>query len=315
MSTGQEGGKAIVAALFANMGIAISKFVAFLMTGSSSMLAESAHSVADTGNQALLLVGRRRAKRPADAEHPFGHGRDRYFYAFVVAVVLFSLGSLFALYEGYEKLRHPHELESVHIAVIVLVVAIGLETFSFRTAYVEALHYRGDSGWLHYLRHAKSPELPVVLLEDTAALLGLFLALGGVSLAALTGEPRWDAVGTLAIAALLGAVAIFLAIEMKSLLIGEAAATPVIERIRSALVDGEHVTRVIHLRTMHLGPDELLVGAKVELARGLDVPAVAAAINAAETRVRDAEPLARVMYVEPDLYRAADVSGAASGGH
>jgi cation diffusion facilitator family transporter len=303
VSSGHEGGKAIIAALFANLGIAISKFVAFLITNSSSMLAESVHSVADTGNQGLLLLGRKRATRAADEEHPFGHGRDRYFYAFVVALVLFSIGSLFALYEGYEKIHHPHELESAAVAIGVLVVAIALESYSLRTAFLEANPLRGGQSWVRYLRRSKSPELPVVLLEDTAALLGLIFALAGVGLAVLTDNPVWDGVGTIAIGLLLGAVAIFLAIETKSLLIGEGADVDAVRRIRGALVDGDRVTRVIHLRTMHLGPDELLVGAKLALAPGLDMAAVAAAIDAAEARVRAAEPLAKVIYVEPDLYR------------
>jgi len=316
MSSGEEGGKAIIAALFANLGIAISKFVAFLITGSSSMLAESVHSVADTGNQGLLLLGRRRSRREPDEDHPFGHGRDRYFYAFVVALVLFSIGSLFALYEGYEKVQHPHELESPWVAIGVLVVAIGLESFSFHTAYVEANGIREGASWVAFLRHAKAPELPVVLLEDTAALLGLVFALTGVGLTLVTGHGEWDGVGTLAIGVLLGAVAIFLAVEMKSLLMGEAAARPVVARIREALVDGVRITSVIHLRTMHLAPDELLVGAKVALAPGLDMAGVAAAINEAEDRVRAAEPLAKVMYVEPDIYQPHLADGArATAGH
>lgn len=302
MST-EAGGKAIIAALLANLGIAVSKFVAFLITRSSSMLAESVHSLADTGNQALLLLGRQRARRRPDEEHPFGYGRDRYFYAFVVAVVLFTIGSVFALFDGYEKVRNPHELTTPVVAIGVLVVAIGLESFSFHTAYVEANAVRGDAGWLGYLRRAKAPELPVVLLEDTAALLGLVFALLGVGLSVLTGDARWDGIGTLAIGILLGVVAGFLAVEMKSLLIGESASPAAVARIRERLVDGASVTRVIHLRTMHLGPDELLIGAKVALAPGLDMTAVAAAIDQAEARVRAAEPLAKVIYVEPDLYR------------
>ncbi|MEP6461962.1 MAG: cation diffusion facilitator family transporter [Frankiaceae bacterium] len=311
MSAGEEGGgKAIVAALIANLGIAISKFVAFLITGSSSMLAESVHSVADTGNQGLLLVGRRRSKRPPDEDHPFGHGQDRYFYAFVVALVLFSVGSLFALYEGYEKVKHPHELDSPIIAIGVLAVAIGLEGFSFHTAFTEASKIRGNIGWAAYLRTSKSPELPVVLLEDTAALLGLLFALGGVGLSITTGNPRWDGVGTLAIGLLLGAVAVFLAMEMKSLLIGEAASRPVVAGIRAALTDGTRIRDVIHLRTMHLGPEQLLVGAKVALAPGLTMPEVAEAIDDAEARIRAAQPLATLIYIEPDLYRPQLADGA-----
>jgi cation diffusion facilitator family transporter len=280
MSAG-AGTRAIVAALAANLGIAVAKFVGFLLTGSSSMLAESAHSVADSGNQALLLFGGRRARRQATEEHPFGYGRDRYFYAFLVALVLFTLGSLFSLYEGIHKLQHPEDLRSAEIAIIILVVAIVLESFSLRTAVQESNHVRGNASWVQFIRRAKAPELPVVLLEDAAALIGLVFALFGVSLAAITGNAIWDGVGTVAIGVLLGVVAIILIIETKSLLVGEAASPDALDRIRAALV-GEGVDRVIHLRTMHLGPDELLVAAKIAMPRTTSLERVADAIDAAE---------------------------------
>ncbi len=300
-----SGGKAaVVAALLANAGIAVSKFVAFVFTGSSSMLAEAVHSVADTGNQALLLLGGNRAKRAPDVEHPFGYGMDRYFYAFVVALVLFSVGSLFALYEGYEKLRHPHELDAPLVAIGVLVVAMVLESLSFRTAYRESRKVKpAGMSWPGFIRHSKNPELPVVLLEDTAALLGLIFALAGVGFTLAFDEPRWDGVGTLAIGVLLGAVAFVLAVEMKSLLIGEAASPPDVEKIRAALVAGE-ITRVIHLRTVHIGPEDVLVAAKVALRREAEMAEVARAINAAEDRVRAAVPVVSLIYLEPDLYHA-----------
>ncbi len=304
MSAGEgHGSGAILAALGANLAIAVAKFVGFLLTGSSSMLAESVHSVADSGNQALLLLGGRRAARAADEEHPFGHGRDRFFYAFVVALVLFSVGGLFSVYEGYHKFREPEAIESAGVAIGILVFAVVAEGFSFRTAVKESTPLKGDDSWWGFIRHAKVPELPVVLLEDFAALIGLVLALAGVGLAVLTGEPRWDAVGTLGIGVLLLAVACVLAVEMKSLLMGESASKDSVTRIRTALVDGAGVLRVIHLKTMHLGPDELLVAAKVALAPELDLPGVARAIDDAEARVRAAEPQARVMYLEPDLDR------------
>jgi cation diffusion facilitator family transporter len=296
------GTRAIVAALAANIGIAAAKFVGFLFTGSSSMLAESAHSVADSGNQALLLIGGRLARRDANEAHPFGYGRDRYFYAFLVALVLFTVGALFSLYEGVHKLQHPEAVESPLIAISILLVAILLESFSLRTAVTESNHVRGSANWAQFIRRAKAPELPVVLLEDTAALLGLVFALLGVSLAAITGDGIWDAVGTLAIGVLLGLVAIVLVIETKSLLVGEAASPDAVDRIRAALV-GQGVDRVIHLRTMHLGPDELLVAAKIAMPRTTSLERVAAAIDAAERRVRAAEPVARVIYLEPDLDR------------
>lgn len=302
MSAG-GGPKAIVAALAANLGIAAAKLVAFAVTGSTAMLAEGVHSLADSGNQVLLLVGGRRARRVADESHPFGYGRDRYFYAFVVALVLFSLGSLFALYEGVQKVRHPHELETPSVAIGVLLVALVLEGLSLRTAVREARPLRGDASWVAFIRRAKAPELPVLLLEDAAALVGLVLALLGVGAALVFDEPRFDGVGSLAIGVLLGVVAIVLAVETKSLLLGEAATPEVVASIRVALSAGPEVTRLIHLRTLHLGPEELLVAAKVELDRGLDVPGVASAIDVVEARVRAAVPIARVIYLEPDLAR------------
>ena len=296
-----HGKKAVVAALFANLGIAIAKFVGFFVTGASSMLAEAVHSVADSGNQALLLYGGRAASRAADEEHPFGYGRARYFWAFVVALVLFVLGALFALYEGIEKLRHPHELSSPAVAIGILVVAIGLEIYSFRTAIHEANPLRGGESWVAFIRHARSPELPVVLLEDLGALVGLVLALAGVSLSAATGDPVYDALGTLCIGVLLGIIAVILVVEMKSLLIGEGATPAQLRAIHVALETGPEIRRLIHIKTLHLGPDELLVAAKVEMT-ATTMAELAAGIDTAETRLRAAVPTARVIYLEPDLY-------------
>lgn len=297
------GQKAILAALAANLSIAVAKFVGFLLTASSALLAESVHSLADSGNQVLLLVGGKRASREADERHPFGYGRERYFYAFVVAVVLFTMGSMFAVYEGVSKLREPHELNSPLVAVLILLFALGAESFSFRTAIKESLPHKGSESWAQFIRHSKSPELPVVLLEDFAALIGLLLALAGVGLTVLTGDAVWDALGTLAIGVLLGIVAVILAIEMKGLLLGESANKEAVEAIRSALVDGTTVLRVLHLKTLHLGPEELLVAAKIAVAPGLGLPALAQAIDDAEARVRAVEPLALQLYLEPDLDR------------
>jgi cation diffusion facilitator family transporter len=301
------GTRAIVAALLANAGIAIAKFIGWLITGSSSMLAEAVHSVADTSNQGLLLLGGRTARRAATPEHPFGYGRDRYFYSFVVALLLFTLGSVFALYEGIHKLESHESLTSPIVAVVILVVAIGLETFSFRTAIVESRPLKGSGTWWQFIRQAKVPELPVVLLEDLGALVGLILALFGVGLAVLTGDPVWDAVGTICIGVLLGVIAIILIIEMKSLLIGEGVAPPVLSEIVAAIESGD-VQRVIHIKTQYVGPEELLVAAKIAFAPGLPLEAVAAGIDAAEARVRERVPDARMIYLEPDLDRAA-VSG------
>ena len=295
-----------MSALVANAGIAVAKFVGFAVTGAASMLAEAVHSVADTSNQGLLLLGGSRARRRATPEHPFGYGRERYFWSFVVALILFTLGSLFALFEGWEKVRHPHELESVWWAVGILVVAIGLESFSLRTALHECRpHVRQAGSWWRFIRRSKVPELPVVLLEDIGAMVGLVFALLGVALAEITGNPRFDAVGSIAIGLLLGVIAITLVIEMKSLLIGESASPAQVDAIRGAIETDGQVARLIHMRTQHLGPDELLVGAKVELSSSLDATGVAAAIDGLEDRIRAAVPAARVIYLEPDVSRPA----------
>lgn len=303
-----SGTRAIIAALAANLGIAITKFIAFALTGSSSMLAESIHSVADSGNQALLLLGGKRARREATPEHPFGFGRERYIYAFIVSIVLFSVGGLFALYEGYHKLTHQEPItEWQWVPILVLVIAIGLESFSFRTAIQESNKIRGKSTWVEFIRRSRVPELPVVLLEDAAALIGLIFALFGVSLTLLTGNGLWDGVGTVLIGLLLVAVAFVLAVETKSLLIGESATNEHVEQIEAALVDGGDIERIIHMKTLHLGPEELLVAAKVGVPRAATAADVADAIDAAEIRIRAAVPIARVIYIEPDIYQDAKV--------
>lgn len=296
------GTRAIVAALGANLAIAAAKFVAFLFSGSSSMLAESVHSLADSGNQGLLLLGGKRSQRAATPEHPFGYGRERYIYAFLVSIVLFSVGGMFAIYEGYEKIKHPHELDHWYWPVGVLVFAVIAEGFSFRTAIKESNELRGSISWAQFIRRAKAPELPVVLLEDFGALIGLVLALIGVGLALATGNGVWDGIGTLCIGTLLILIALVLAVETKSLLLGESAASSTVADIEKALVDGGTVTGVIHMRTLHLGPEELLVAAKISVQHDDTATEVAHAINEAEARVRAAVPIARVIYLEPDIY-------------
>ena len=295
--------RAIVAAFAANLGIAIAKFGAFAFTGAASMLAEAVHSVADTGNQALLFLGSARARRTPDEHHPFGYGRERYFWAFVVALVLFSVGALFAVVEGIEKLLHPHELESPYVAIAVLAVSIALETASFFTARREANLLRRGESWLAFIRHTKNPELPVVLLEDLGALVGLLIAGAGIGLAIATGNPRFDAAGSIAIGVLLGGIAVVLAAEMKSLLIGEAATPAVIAKIRTAMESAPHVARIIHLRTLHLGPDDLLVASKLAFDPRLDFASLAKAIDETERRVRAEVPAARLIFLEPDVDR------------
>ena len=296
------GTKAIVAALAANLAIAVAKFVAYLFSGSSSMLAESVHSLADSGNQGLLLLGGKKAQREATPQHPFGYGRERYIYAFLVSIVLFSVGGMFAIYEGYEKIKDPHAIEAWYWPVGVLLFAIVAESFSFRTAIKESNQIRGGLSWKEFVRRAKAPELPVVLLEDLGALVGLVLALAGVGLALGTGNGVWDGIGTLCIGVLLIVIAIVLAAETKSLLLGESAGVDDVRKIEAAVVDGDTVTRLIHMRTLHLGPEELLVAAKIAVRHDESATEVANAINAAEERIRAAVPIARVIYLEPDIY-------------
>jgi len=300
---GGHGTGAVIAALLANMAVAVAKFVAFAFTGSSSMLAEAVHSVADSGNQLLLLLGGRRARKVADEEHPFGYGRERYFWGFIVALVLFSVGSLFAIYEGIHKIEHPEKVESPALAFGILGFAIVAEALSFRTAMRAARRIRGTASTWQFIRRAKSPELPVVLLEDFAALTGLFLALGGVTAAVVTRDGVWDGYGTLSIGVLLGIVAIILVVEMKSLLIGESASRKEIEAIRAAIEVEPEVIRVIHLRAEHIGPEELLVGIKVEFLHELTVVEVSATIDRVERSIRAGVPSARVIYIEPDVHR------------
>jgi cation diffusion facilitator family transporter len=297
-----EGSKrAIAAAFLANLGIAIAKFVGFLITGASSMLAEAIHSVADTANQGLLFLGGARAARPATAENPFGFGRERYFWSFIVALVLFLVGGLFAIYEGVEKLRHPHEITSPAVALGILGVAVVLEIFSLRTAVKAAGPERRGRSWWQYIRRSKQPELPVVLLEDLGALLGLVFAFTGVTLAVVTDQTRWDGVATLMIGLLLVTIAVILVIEMKGLLIGESASPEDLRRIEAAIAGTPRVRSLIHMRTQHIGPEELLVGAKLELDPGLTSAGIAEAINATEARIRQDVPIARVIYLEPDI--------------
>lgn len=294
--------RAIVAAMAANAGIALAKFFAYLVTGSASMLAESIHSIADTSNQALLLLGGRRAAKLADERHQFGFGRERYFWAFVVAMVLFALGGLFSIYEGIDKITHPHRIESVAWAVGVLLFALLAEGLSFRTAIGQARPLKGHRSWWQFIRASRTPELPVVLLEDAGALIGLLLALSGVGLTALTGDAVWDGLGTLLIGVLLVAISIVLTAEMKSLLIGEAATEEHVEALLEAVEGVEAVTRVIDFRTQHIGPEELLVAGKFEFDRDLTNPELAAAIDNVERALRESVPLSMQIYLEPDVF-------------
>ncbi|MEO6627358.1 MAG: cation diffusion facilitator family transporter [Aquihabitans sp.] len=289
--------------MLANAAIAIAKFIGYLVTHSSSMLAESVHSVADSGNQALLLLGGKRSRKTADESHPFGYGRESYFWGFIVALVLFALGSLFAIYEALHKLEHPEPVKGPQWALGILAFAMVAEGFSLRTAVREASKVKGNASYWQFIRRAKSPELPVVLLEDFGAMVGLAFAFTGVTAAVITDDGRWDGYGTLAIGILLGVIAIVLVIEMKGLLIGEGASRKQEEAIRAAMEIDPSVVQLIHLRTEHLGPDELLVGAKLEFLHELSLPHVALAIDRVERHVRSAVPTARLIYIEPDVHR------------
>jgi cation diffusion facilitator family transporter len=299
----EGGAKAIIAAFLANLGIAVAKLVGFAFTGSASMLAEAIHSAADTTNQGLLMLGRRKARQPATPDHPFGYGRERFFWSFVVALVIFSFGSVFALFEGIDKVRKPHELNSVWWAVAILLFAIALESYSFRTAIVESRPIKGNLSWWGFIRRSRVPELPVLLLEDFGALLGLTFALVGIALAELTGNARFDALGSIAIGVLLACIAAILVVEMKSLLIGESATRAQRELIANAIIDHPKTAKLIHMRTEHLGPEELLVGAKIEFVDCMEAPTLAAAIDDVELAIRTAVPDARVIYIEPDIFR------------
>lgn len=300
-----EGGtKAVIAALAANLGIAVSKFVAFAITGSSSMLSEAVHSVADSGNQVLLLLGGKRSRRNASERHQFGYGRVRYLYGFIVSIVLFLVGGVFAVYEGTHKIQHPEAVGDSRVALGVLLVAIVLEGLSFRTAIREANHARGDHSLLAFVRDSRQPELPVILLEDAGALIGLVFALIGVTLATVTGDARWDGMGAIAIGTLLVCIAVFLAAEMSSLLVGEAAIPAEEQAIRDALVAAPLVRRLIHLRTLHVGPDELLVAAKIAVDPASTAEQIAAGIDAAELALRERVPSAKYVFLEPDLDRS-----------
>ncbi len=302
--------RAILAALSANLGIAIAKFIGYVVTGAASLLAEGVHSVADTGNQALLLWGGTSARRVATPEHPFGYGRERYFWSFVVALVIFSLGSLFAIYEGITKLGEPHVISDPSWAIGILLVGLLLEGFSFRMAVHEARLSKGDASWWTFIRRTKSPELPVVLLEDLGALCGLTIALTGIALAVVFDEPRFDALGSVAIGLLLGCIACLLAVEMKSLLIGEAATAADQARIRERVLVAQDVRRLIHLRTQHLGPDQLLVAAKVEFDEQLSFRELADSIDVIEASIRESLPVAAIIYIEPDIYDPEQDTGA-----
>ena len=295
--------RAVIAAFAVNLAIAVAKFVAFLFTGSASMLAEAVHSVADTGNELLLLIGRGRSRRARTLEHPYGYGRERYFYSFVVAVMLFTVGAAFSVYDGMHKILAPEPVDSPLVAFVVLILSMVLEAFSLRTAIAEANESRGDASWREFVHSTKSAELPVVLMEDVAALIGLCFAFGGVLLSVITGDGAWDGVGSVLVGVLLACAAFIVGFESKSLLIGESASSDASASIVSALESGPEGFRVIHLRTSHVSPDSLLVTAKIAVSPEMLAAELADGIDKAEARIRDAVPIAEMIYLEPDIYR------------
>ena len=300
------GTKTIVTALIANFTIAIAKFFGFIITSSSAMLAEAVHSVADTSNQALLLLGKKRSEKQPTAMRQFGHGRERFFWAFVVSLVLFSIGSMYAIFEGIEKIRHPHEIESLWWALTILLFAMCMEAFAFQTAVKESRHYKGNHSWRSFIRRSRIPELPVVLLEDFGALMGLIFAFICVLIADTTGNTVWDGIGTLSIGILLGLIALVLAIETKSLLIGESALPEQTLNIETAITNSQHVERLIEMRTEYLGPETLLVAAKIEFKGTFSSSGISDAVDAVEENIRAVEPLAKIIYLEPDTYDEAN---------
>lgn len=293
------GKRAIIAALLANISISIAKFVGFIFTHSSALLAESVHSVADSSNQLLLLLGVQRSSRPATKKHPFGYGRERYFWSFVVAVVLFTAGAVFALYEGIEKLNHPEPLDHYQWAIGILIFGLILEGFSLRTAVAEANEQRNNQTWREFITRSKQPELPVVVLEDTGAMLGLVIALVAVVMSKVTGNPIWDGIGTVTIGGLLAIIAAILAIEMHSLIIGEAVSEKNRTLIKKAITDSVSVSSIANLRTQHLGPDDILVGAQVIFDTSFSVEEVCSAIQEIENQIKESVPEVHSVFVEP----------------
>jgi len=300
MST--EGGtKAVIAALIANTGIAISKFVAFAITGSTSMLSEAIHSVADSLNQVLLLIGGKRSRRVPDEQYQFGYGRLRYVYGFLVAIVLFMIGGIYSLYEGWHKWSHPEPVTDYWVAIGVLSIAILLEMFSFQTAIIETNKVRGNRSFAKFVKDARQPELPVILLEDFGALIGLVFALVGVSAAVITGDGKWDGLGAMAIGSLLIVISMILVREMSGMLVGESALPEEYDAVRVALESAPIVERVIHLRTLHVGPDALLVAAKIGITPTQSAQDIVQGIDEAERLLRIAVPSAQYVFLEPDF--------------
>lgn len=293
----------IIQSLVANLIIAVAKGVAAVFTRSGAMLAETLHSLADCGNQLLLLLGVRLSRRPPDEKHPLGYGRSLYFWSFMVALLLFTGGGVFSLYEGLHKLGHPEAVENPWLGVAILGFSLVIEGWATISNITEMNRRRGELPFFQYLRESKDSDLVVVFGENSAAVLGLALALVALGLASVTGDPRWDAIGTLAIGVVLIGVAVFLAIEVKSLLVGEAADPAITRAVEALAVEDPKVTRVLRLITVQQGPGEVLVAMKLGFLSGMTFEEVSATINGFETRLRARCPEVKWSFVEPDVPR------------
>jgi len=291
--------KAILYALLANFGIAVSKLAAALHTASGSMLAEAIHSFSDCANQVLLFVGIRQSKREANREHPLGYGKVTYFWSFVVALLLFSLGGLFSMYEGWHKFRHPEPVSGLGVALAVLAISILLEAGSLAGCLKEIAHLRGARSFGYWLKNTRNAELVVVLGEDVAALIGLALAFGFVGLTALTGNPQFDALGSISIGVVLVAVAVFIAIRIKGLIVGKSAEEDVEEAIREEIRLTPGIERLFRAITMQFGP-QLMLAAKVQMKPGLSIEEAVLRINELESRIHQRFPEIAWCFIEPD---------------
>jgi cation diffusion facilitator family transporter len=292
--------KHILQSLAVNVTIAIAKGAAAIFTGSGAMLAETLHSSADCSNQLLLLMGVKRSARPPDAQHPLGYGRALYFYSFIVALLLFSGGGVFSIYEGVHKLSHPEPVERVELGLGILVFSLLLEGWATWGNLREMKARRGQTPLLTYLRETKDSDLVVVFGENSAAVLGLGLAIVALVVAAVTGDPRWDAVGSIAIGVVLVGVAVFLGVEVQSLLLGERADPAIEAAVRAQVQDDPNIDELLRLITLQQGPGEVLVAMKVKLAGGLSAKAAVDAINTFEVALKARRPDIRWCFVEPD---------------
>ncbi len=292
--------KVIIAALVGNTAIAVTKFTAAFMTGSSAMLSEGIHSLVDTGNQVLLLYGMKQARKPADEAFPFGHGKEVYFWSFVVAILIFAVGAGVSIYEGIIHLKHPVQIENPMVNYIVLACALLFEGAAWFFALKEFGKVKGRRGYIEAVHRGKDPSMFVVLFEDSAAMLGLLVALAGIALAQYTGNPVFDGVASIIIGMILGGTAVWLAMETKSLLIGEGADREVVQSIRKIVESFDEVEKVNELLTMHMGPDFILVNISIRFRRGQLTREIEKVIQEIDTAIKQAHPLVKRIFVEAE---------------